>query len=390
MRSTLAAFVIAPLAVIVTLAARPVKPWDNGLALTPPMGWNSWNHFGCDVSSKLIRETADAMVSSGMRDAGYRYVVIDDCWQVARDAQGRLVADSTRFPEGIKSLADYVHSKGLKFGIYTDAGRKTCQGRPGTYGHEEQDARTFAQWGVDYVKEDWCYADSLDAPTQYRKFSDALKAAGRPIVLSICEWGSNRPWEWAPPVGNLWRTTGDIDDSWNSVMTILDLSSPHAEVAKPGAWNDPDMLEVGNGGMSRDEYRAHFSLWAMMAAPLMAGNDLRSMSDETREILTNPEVIAVDQDSAGMQGTLVQEGPPAVQVWSRPLRDGSYAVVLLNRADVPTEITAYWSRVGLPRGTTARVRDLWTHKDLGPQQGKYGTTVPAHGAVMLRAEPVNK
>src|SRR3989441_11874138 len=238
------------------------------------MGWNSWNHFGCDVSAQLIRETADAMVASGMRDAGYQSVVIDDCGQVARERCGGGAADSTGFPGGIKPPADYVHSKGLKFGTNTAAGRHTCQGRPGTYGFEELDARTYAEWGVDYLKEDWCHAEGLDAPAQYAKFRDALAKAGRPTVLSICEWGSNRPWEWGPRTGNLWRTTGDIQDRWASMIAILDLSTQYAQAARPGAWNDPDMLEVGNGGMTDDEYRAHFSLWALMAAPLMAGEEL--------------------------------------------------------------------------------------------------------------------
>jgi alpha-galactosidase len=222
-----------------------------------------------------------------MRDAGYRYVVIDDCWQVARDAKGVIVADSTRFPHGMKAVADYVHSKGLKFGIYTDAGTKTCQGRPGTLGHEVQDARTYAAWGVDYVKEDWCNARGLDAPTQYRKFRDALARSGRKIVLSLCEWGSNQPWDWAPKVGNLWRTTDDIEDKWTSMLGNLDQNAEHASVARPGAWNDPDMLEVGNGGMTDDEYRAHFSRWAIEAAPLIAGNDIATMSEATKAILTN-------------------------------------------------------------------------------------------------------
>ncbi|MEJ2678492.1 MAG: glycoside hydrolase family 27 protein [Gemmatimonadota bacterium] len=357
------------------------------LALTPPMGWNSWNHFGCDVSEKLIRETADAMVASGMKDAGYEYVVIDDCWQVSRDKDGTLVADPERFPHGMKALADYVHSKGLKFGLYTDAGEKTCQGRPGTLGHEAQDARTFAAWGVDYVKEDWCYASGLDAPTQYRKFRQALDATGRPIVLSICEWGSNRPWEWAPEIGNLWRTTGDISDSWNSMLSNLDQSAQHPTAAGPGHWNDPDMLEVGNGGMSDREYRAHFSLWAIQAAPLIAGNDLRTMSEETKKILTNPEVIAVDQDSLGVQGILLSEYPPDVQVWDKPLKDGSHAVALLNRAEVPTRITVSFYRMGL-RTDSVEVRDLWAHKDLGRFSGRYAATVPAHGAAMLRVRGV--
>src|SRR5215471_7029764 len=288
--------VLGVVVVVVSAAlggGRAGRPLENHLARTPPMGWNSWNHFGCDVSAQLIRETADAMVASGLKDAGYQYVVIDDCWQVARDARGHLVADSARFPGGMKPLADYVHGRGLKFGLYTDAGRRTCQGRPGTYGSEDTDARTFAEWGVDYVKEDWCNAEGLESPVQYAKFRDALARSGRPIVFSICEWGSANPWEWGPATGNLWRTTGDIEDSWTSMLANLDLSGQHAAAARPGSWNDPDMLEIGNGGMTDEEYRAHFSLWAIMAAPLVAGNDVRTMSQATRDILTNREVIAV-------------------------------------------------------------------------------------------------
>jgi len=366
---------------------QPARPLDNKLARTPPMGWNSWNHFGCDVSAQLIRETADAMAKSGMRDAGYQYLVIDDCWQVARDAAGRLVADSVRFPGGMKPLAEYVHSKGLKFGLYTDAGRQTCQRRPGTYGSEEIDARTFAEWGVDYVKEDWCNSEGLDGPTQYAKFRDALAKAGRPIVFSICEWGSNRPWEWGPRTGNLWRTTGDIGDRWASMIALLDLNAQYALAASPGAWNDPDMLEVGNGGMTEDEYRAHFSLWALMAAPLMAGNDVRTMPAATRDILLNKEVVAVDQDSLGVQGMLVQEPAPDLQVWAKPLADGSRAVVLFNRSALQTVITASWRGLGI-RGP-ARVRDLWAHADLGTFPGRFMATVPAHGVVMVRVTPAS-
>ncbi len=347
----------------------PTPPLDNRLARTPPMGWNSWNHFGCDVSAQLIRETADAMVKGGMRDAGYQYLVIDDCWQVARE------------------LAEYVHSKGLKFGLYTDAGRQTCQRRPGTYGSEEIDARTFAEWGVDYVKEDWCNSEGLDGPTQYAKFRDALAKAGRPIVFSICEWGSNRPWEWGPRTGNLWRTTGDIGDRWASMIALLDLNAQYALAASPGAWNDPDMLEVGNGGMTEDEYRAHFSLWALMAAPLMAGNDVRTMPAATRDILLNKEVVAVDQDSLGLQGMLVQEPAPDLQVWAKPLSDGSRAVVLFNRSTLQTVITASWRALGI-RGP-ARVRDLWAHADLGTFPGRFMATVPAHGVVMVRVTPAS-
>jgi len=369
------------------VAHQPARPLDNKLARTPPMGWNSWNHFGCDVSGQLIRETADAMAKSGMRDAGYQYLVIDDCWQVARDAAGRLVADSVRFPGGMKPLAEYVHSKGLKFGLYTDAGRQTCQRRPGTYGSEEIDARTFAEWGVDYVKEDWCNSEGLDGPTQYAKFRDALAKAGRPIVFSICEWGSNRPWEWGPRTGNLWRTTGDIGDRWASMIALLDLNAQYALAASPGAWNDPDMLEVGNGGMTEDEYRAHFSLWALMAAPLMAGNDVRTMAASTRDILLNKEVVAVDQDSLGVQGMLVQEPAPDLQVWAKLLSDGSRAVVLFNRSALQTVITASWRALGI-RGP-ARVRDLWAHADLGTFPGRFMATVPAHGVVMVRVSPAS-
>jgi alpha-galactosidase len=353
------------------------------------MGWNSWNHFYCNVSDSLIRGTADAMVSSGMREAGYQYVVIDDCWQTSRDSRGTIVADSARFPHGMKALADYVHSKGLKFGIYTDAGTKTCQGRPGTYGYEEQDARTYASWGVDYVKEDWCNAKGLNARTQYALFRKALDKTGRPIVLSICEWGSNQPWDWAPGVGNLWRTTDDIEDRWPSMLSNLDQSSQHSSVARPGAWNDPDMLEVGNGGMTDDEYRAHMSLWAMQAAPLIAGNDLRTMSEATRLILTNPEVISVDQDSLGAQGFLVQASGPELQVWAKRLRNGSHAVVLLNRSAKADTISADLPRVAI-HTDSASVRDLWAHREIGRVKGKYSAVVPAHAAVMVRMTAVGR
>ncbi len=391
---TLCALVVSLALAAAPNAARAQSPRaDNGLARTPPMGWNSWNHFGCNVSAQLVREVADAMAANGMRDAGYAYVTIDDCWQVGRDAAGVLIADPARFPGGIKPLADYVHGKGLKFGIYTDAGRKTCEGREGSYGHEAIDAKTFAAWGVDYVKVDWCWAEGLVARTQYAIMRDALLASGRPIVFSICEWGENQPWEWAPATGNLWRTTGDISDNWNSMLAIVNLSMQHARVARPGAWNDPDMLEVGNGGMTREEYRSHFSLWAMMSAPLIAGNDVRQLTDSTsrvardaRDILLNREVIAVDQDALGAPAFVVQSPHPDVQVWARPLADGSRAVLLFNRASVSTTIRADWRRIGI-RTKTAVVRDLWLRSDIGTLDG-YGTTVPAHGVVMLRVTPV--
>ncbi|HXY20246.1 MAG TPA: glycoside hydrolase family 27 protein [Gemmatimonadales bacterium] len=378
---------VALLPLIAASGRAQVRRLDDGLARTPPMGWNTWNKFGCDVSEKLIQETADAMVASGMRDAGYRYVVIDDCWQVARDSAGAIVADSQRFPHGIKAVADYVHAKGLLFGIYTDAGSKTCQGRPGTLDHEAQDARTYASWGVDYVKEDWCNSRGLTAPVQYRKFHDALVATGRPIVLSLCEWGSNRPWEWAAGIGHLWRTTGDIEDTWASMLANLDASSPHQAVAGPGGWNDPDMLEVGNGGMTDDEYRAHLSLWAIVAAPLIAGNDLRTMSAATRDILTNREVLAVDQDSLGTEGWLAEQVTPGLQVWVKPLAGGGRAVALLNRTDAGARIAVDWPGVGLARGAAAQVRDLWAHAERGRHVGSWAAQVPAHGIVLVKITP---
>ena len=359
------------------------------------MGWNSWNRFQCDVSEALIKETADAMVASGMRDAGYQYVVIDDCWQVARDARGRLVADSARFPGGIKPLADYVHSRGLKFGIYTDAGRRTCQGRPGTYGSEEIDARTFAEWGVDYVKEDWCYAEGLDAPAQYARFRDALAKSGRPIVLSICEWGSFNPWDWGPATGNLWRTTTDIEDTWASMLSNLDISGQHAAAARPGAWNDPDMLEVGNG-MKVNEERAHFTMWSMLAAPLIAGNDIAHMSPETKAILTNAEVIAIDQDSLGVQG-LQYSARDSVEVWFKPLVNGAWAMTVLNRRATPQRVTFDWKKEEVSDSlsgrathfatTTYRLRDLWAHKDVGTTSKALNAEVPGKDVLTLRLTP---
>jgi alpha-galactosidase len=389
---------LAVLATAVLGAAAPslagqARPSD-ALAPTPPMGWNSWNKFGCDVNERLIRETADAMVATGMKDAGYEYVVIDDCWQVARDSVGSILVDAERFPSGMKALADYVHARGLKFGLYSDAGTKTCQGRPGSRGYEYQDARTYAAWGVDYLKYDWCHHGTQNAEASYRLMRDALDASGRPIVFSICEWGSNRPWLWAGGIGHLWRTTGDIQDCWDcrrdwggmGVVHILDLQVGLESYAGPGRWNDPDMLEVGNGGMTTEEYRAHFSMWAILAAPLMAGNDLRTMTSEIRDILTNREVIAVDQDPLGRQGRKVRDDGD-VEVWAKELADGSRAVALLNRDTTATSVTVSWPEIGYTAGLPAAVRDLWAHRDVGTARGRYTATVPGHGIVMLRVTP---
>jgi len=365
----------------------------NGLALVPPIGWNSWNKFGCDINEKLVRGAADTMVSTGMRDAGYLYVVIDDCWQVGRDAQGVLVADPAKFPSGMKALGDYIHSKGLKFGIYSDAGSKTCGGRPGSQGREYQDARTFAEWGVDYLKYDWCWTGVRKAEEAYALMADALRSTGREIVFSICEWGKDRPWEWGPKIGNLWRTTTDIRNAWTGrvqfsigMVDIVDLNEPLYARAGPGHWNDPDMLQVGNGGMANVEERSHFSLWAIMAAPLMAGNDIENMDARVREILLNKEVIAIDQDKLGVQGHRVRDDGD-LEVWSKPLADGSRALVLFNRGAQPAEIATEWAELGYPAKMSAEVRDLWAHKSLGRKVGSFSATVPSHGVVMVRVTP---
>ncbi|MBN2242537.1 MAG: glycoside hydrolase family 27 protein [Acidobacteria bacterium] len=373
---------------------RAEEPAFDGLAKTPPMGWNSWNKFACDVSEELIRETADAMVSSGMKDAGYEYVVIDDCWQVARDENGNIAPDPERFPSGMKALADYVHSKGLKFGLYSDAGTKTCQGRPGSRGFEEKDARQYAAWGVDYLKYDWCNTEGMDTREAYTRMSRALRDAGRPIVFSICEWGSTQPWLWAPGVGHLWRTTGDIQDCWEcsqswggmGMLHIIDLQENLYPYGGPGHWNDPDMLEVGNGKMTAAEYRSHFSFWCLLAAPLMAGNDLRDMTPETKDILTNREVIAVDQDPLGIQGRKIHDGG-AVEVWMKPLSGAARAVILFNRGSVKAPVSVSWEQIGLAPEMEAEVRDLWAREDLGVFKGRFVSRVDPHGVVMIRVQP---
>jgi alpha-galactosidase len=387
------------MAALLFLCSTPLTAQEfNNLAPTPPMGWNTWNRFACNVSETLIKQAADAMVSSGMKDAGYQYIVIDDCWQKSRDAQGFIQPDPERFPNGIKPVADYVHSKGLKFGIYTDVGTKTCGGKPGSRGHEYQDAISYASWGVDYVKADWCNTvPNQNAEASYTTLRDALKQSGRPIVLSLCEWGDNKPWLWGEKAGgNLWRTTGDIRDQWSGnakwpggaccswgFTEIVDKQEGIEDASGPGHWNDPDMLEVGNGGLTDVEARSHFSLWAMLAAPLIAGNDLANMSPETREILTNKEVIAVDQDTLGKQGRRIWR-QERLEIYARPLADGSMAVILFNRSDKEAPITVDWSTLGLDWNANMQVRDLWQHKDLGSFLHKFTANVVSHGVVMIR------
>jgi len=370
------------------------------------MGWNSWNKFGGSITDSITRGIADAMVSSGMQAVGYQYINIDDCWSSKnRDSNGNLVADSSKFPSGIKALADYVHGKGLKLGIYGDRGTQTCAGYPGSYGYETKDAQTFAAWGIDYLKYDNCNVGSRtsDANMQadYTAMGNALKATGRPIVFSICAWWFST---WMPNVGHLWRTSGDITDAWSSTASnaagfIQELdrnggwtqrysdanyASPGvAQYAGPGHWNDPDMLEVGNGGMTETEYQAHFSLWAIMAAPLVAGNDIRSMSAAIKNILTNADVIAVDQDALGVQGKPISTST-TLEVWSKKLSGTqAYAVALLNRTSAATNISVSWSSLGMT-ATSANVRDLWAHTDLGSVATQYSAVVPSHGVVMVK------
>lgn len=362
------------------------------LAATPPMGWNSWNHFRAQVDDATIRATAEAMVSSGMRDVGYKYVNIDDTWEGERDAQGNIQPNK-KFPD-MKALADFVHSKGLKLGIYSSPGPKTCAKYEGSYGHEVQDAKTYAEWGIDYVKYDLCglrdqmkAAGSPEAANKimvdaYTKMRDALRATGRPIVYSLCQYGDDAVWKWGGSVGgNLWRTTGDISDKYARMAEIGFGQAGLAHFAGPGHWNDPDMLEVGNGGMSVDEYRTHMSLWAILAAPLLAGNDLIKMSPETIALLTNREVIAIDQDPAGRQGDRVSaEGP--IEVWVRPLADGGAAVGIFNRHPSSMAATVDLQKLGF--GAGSKVRNIWADTDLGSITGPYVMKVPGHGVVLLR------
>jgi len=356
------------------------------LAATPPMGWNSWNHFACKVTAGDIRAAADAMASNGMKEAGYIYVNIDDCWQGKRDGEGNIHSNA-RFGD-MKALADYVHGKGLKIGIYSSPGPQTCAGYEGSYQHEEQDAKQYAAWGIDYLKYDWCSASRVYKPSQmpevYKKMHDALAATGRPIVYSLCQYGMERVWQWGPGVGgNLWRTTGDISDHYDRMALIGFQQNGLQSFAGPGHWNDPDMLEVGNGGMGHDEYITHMSLWAMLAAPLLAGNDLSKMSAADLAILTNKEVIAVDQDAKGVQGHRVaQQGP--LEVWAKPLADGSYAVGLFNRSESPAPVTLELKDIGI--SGSAQIRDLWAHRDLGSFTGSYSVTVAKHGAAMLKVK----
>ncbi len=349
------------------------------------MGWNSWNKFAGRIDDATVRGIADAMVSSGMKDVGYTYVNIDDTWEGPRDLQGNITSNR-KFPD-MKALADYVHSKGLKIGIYSSPGPKTCAGYEGSYGHEEQDAKTFAAWGIDYLKYDWCGAARIykdeEMQAVYQKMGDILLTTGRPIVYSLCQYGRAEVWKWGPKVGgNLWRTTGDIRDNWESMERIGFRQLEITSYAHPGHWNDPDMLEIGNGGMTGDEYRTHMSLWALLAAPLLAGNDLRTMTEETKSILMNTEVIAIDQDPAGKPVKRIFVSGDT-EVLARSLHDNSIAVGLFNRGDQPAEVSVKWDMLDLG-GRKLRGRDLWKHQDVEATGDGYSALVPTHGVVLLR------
>lgn len=375
----------------------PLIAQSTQLAATPPMGWNSWNHFATKVTDADVRATADILVSSGMRDAGYIYVNIDDAWQGERDARGVLHANS-KFPD-MKALAAYVHSKGLKIGIYSGPGPKTCGGYVGSYQHEEQDAKMWADWGIDYLKYDMCSMGrmiqkeangdrkkhaELDKAV-YDKMHKALLATGRPIVFSLCQYGWDDVWKWGPEVGgNLWRTTGDISDDYTRMSEIGFMQFNLAPYAAPGHWNDPDMLEIGNGGMTHDEYVTHMSLWVILAAPLLAGNDVSKMTDDTKAILMNKEAIAVDQDTLGKQGYRVSAFG-SNEIWEKPLNGGAKAVGLFNRGDSSSSITLDLKSVGF--GSGAKLHDIWFGKDVMASGGSYTVTVPTHGAVLLKITP---
>jgi len=387
--------VFAMLSFAVVVSSLPLFG-QTKVAATPPMGWNSWNHFAGHVTDADVRSAADSLVSTGMRDAGYVYVNVDDTWQGKRDAEGVLHANE-RFPN-MKALGDYIHSKGLKFGIYSSPGAQTCAHYEGSLGHEAQDAKLYAEWGVDFLKYDLCSfhdnmrkaeAEHPDDPSAaknlmiaaYRKMGEALKATGRPMVYSLCQYGVDQPWKWGPELGaNLWRTTDDIDDSYGRMIAIGFSQAGLAKYAGPGHWNDPDMLEIGNGRMTEDEYKTHMSLWVLLAAPLLAGNDLTKMSDADKNILMNTEAIAIDQDALGKQGDRLYESGD-LDVWTKPLSGGRVAVGLFNRSWSTRDVSVDLSEIGFKSGGS--VRDVWKQKDLGRRSGVFTSRIPKHGVTLL-------
>ncbi|MEN6618836.1 MAG: glycoside hydrolase family 27 protein [Rikenellaceae bacterium] len=391
-------------AFLITISANAQK--FEGLARTPQMGWNSWNKFACNINEQLIRETAGLMVEKGLLKAGYVYLNIDDCWHGGRDSLGFITENEEKFPSGMKALAGYIHGKGLKLGIYSDAGTKTCGGYPGSLGHEYQDAITYAKWGIDYLKYDWCNTENVNPQGAYRLMRDALYSAGRPVFFSMCEWGDNKPWLWAKDIGHSWRTTGDIwccfdcikdHGTWKSlgVLQILDLQEGLRQYAGPGHWNDPDMLQVGNG-MSVNEDRAHFTMWCMLAAPLILGNDLTEMKQETLEIITNKDVIAIDQDTLGIQG-FKHSADVGLEFWFKPLAGEEWAFCILNRTTADIDYTIGWNSFVLTDDLSGRstafdttlykIKNLWSGKEDGDTKHSITVTIPAHDVLLYKLAP---
>lgn len=380
----------------------------EGLAMTPPMGWNSWNTFATNIDEKLVKETADIMVSSGLAAAGYNYIVLDDGWMTKeRDVNGDLVPDPAKFPSGMKAVIDYVHSKGLKFGLYNCAGTQTCAGYPGTRGYEYQDARFYAKLGIDFLKYDWCNTKGITAPEAYTTMSNALKTAGRPIVFSLCEWGDNQPWEWGKPVGNLWRISGDIypcfdcefkhPENWSSwgFMKIAEMRKDIRKYSGPDHWNDFDMMEVGNE-MNDTEDKSHFAMWCMLSSPLFSGNDYRKMSKETLAILTNKNLIAVNQDKLGIQG-FKYAAEDGLEVWVKPLSDGDWAITFLNRSDVTKKVNFDFKKNKIKDqdfGYEAdfskvdyKIKDLWKNKEIGTTKKIFVSELASHDVITIRLTP---
>lgn len=394
------------LLVFVLIATGALSQKNKDLALTPPLGWNSWNTFATDINEDLIKETVDAIVDYGLKDAGYEYVVLDDGWMaMQRDENGKLYGDPKKFPSGMKALGDYIHSKGLKFGIYNCAGNKTCAGYPGSRGHEFIDAATYASWGVDYLKYDWCNTDKLNAEGAYLTMRDALNATGRPIVFSICEWGDNQPWLWGEKYGHLWRVTGDIINCWDceighgswsswGIWKIINMREKIRQYAGPGHWNDYDMMEVGNG-MTAAEDRTHFAMWSLLASPLIMGNDVRNMDKETLKTLSNKEVIAVNQDPLGIQG-LRFSNENNLEVWIKPLKNDAWAIAFVNMTEQTKHLNFDWLKHSIGddlnqrfidfRNNTYNIRDLYHHKNIGNTKTNLETTIEPHDVLFIKLE----
>jgi alpha-galactosidase len=376
----------------------------ENLALTPPLGWNSWNTFGTDVNEQLIKDVADAFIKLGLKDAGYEYIVLDDGWMaMERDKNGNLVPDPKKFPNGIKTLADYIHGKGLKIGIYNCAGNKTCGGYPGSRGFEYQDARTYASWEIDYLKYDWCNTGKINAEEAYKTMRDALKAANRPMIFSICEWGDNQPWNWAKDVGHLWRVTGDITNCWDcekghgtwsswGVWRIINMRKEIRKFSGPGYWNDFDMMEVGNG-MTDAEDRSHFAMWCMLASPLIMGNDLRKAKPETIKTLANKEVLAVNQDKLGIQGLRYSDNDK-IEIWVKPLSNNEWAISFINMNNAPYDLNFDWAeqeigdnlnnRTLYTEKETFKIRDLFNHIELGDSKKPLKAKIGVHDVLMVK------